>query len=83
MKGITSTGFGYEISENIKNDYELLELIAKVDSNPILIPQVVDKILGEDQKRKLFEHVRKDGIVQSDRIMEEIGEIFKNESIKN
>lgn len=84
IKGKTNTGFEYEISDEFKDDYELLELVANVDTNPVLTPKVLIKLLGEEQTNKLKDHVRnKKGIVSTSKLLEEIEFIFTNSTIKN
>lgn len=76
LKGKTKTGFKFEIDERLLNDYELVELLAETEENPLIVSKVLTKLLG-DQKKDLIEHVREeDGIVPADKMMEELEEIF-------
>lgn len=59
LKGITKSGFRYEIDEGFLDDYELLELIAKSEENPTLMVKIVEKILGEKQKDNLINYLKK------------------------
>lgn len=81
----TSTGFAYSINENALNNFELLDLFAKVDENPLLLPKVIKLLLGEENKKRLYDHVRlKDGTVPVDAISKELMEILTgNEEVKN
>lgn len=84
LKGKTETGFSYEVSDESLNDYELVEILAEVDTNPLLLPKLVDKLLGKEQKKKLLDHLRtEDGKVPIDAISAEIMDIFQNGKIKN
>lgn len=84
LKGTTKSGFKYEIKDETLNDYELFELISEVDENPLVLPKLVLKLLGEKQKNNLIKHVKKEtGIAPLDKISEEIMEIFKTKPIKN
>lgn len=86
IKGKTQTGFEYEISPDALNNYELLENIAEMDKNPLIIAQVVKQLLGEDETKRLKEHVRDEkGIVRMEKMSDEIVHIFKNsgEETKN
>jgi len=77
LKGKTKTGFEFEIDDAVLNDYELLELFADVDENPLLVPKLVKTILGEKQKNKLIEHVRDEkGIASADKVAKEIEDIL-------
>lgn len=76
LKGKTKTGFKFAIDERVLNNYELIELLADVEENPLLVTKVLTTVLG-DKKQDLIEHVREDdGIVPVEKMMEEIAEIF-------
>lgn len=73
----TSSGFCCEIDENASNDMELLEDLAALDSGDVtVLPSALTRILGAENKRKLYDHVRVDGRVPIDRITDEITEIL-------
>lgn len=77
IKGKTKTGFQFKIEDAVLNDYELLELFAEVDENPLLVPKLVRMILGEEQKNKLIEHVRdENGKAAVDKIAMELENIL-------
>lgn len=81
----TSTGFVYKINENALNNFELLDLFAEVDENPLLLPKVLSKLLGEETKKALYDHVRlEDGTVPVDKVSNELMEIINgNQEVKN
>lgn len=84
LKGKTESGFEYEVTDSALNDYELVEVLAEVDAKPLLLPRLVKKLLGENQKNKLLDHLRtKEGNVPLDKISNEIMEIFKSGKAKN
>ncbi len=86
IKGKTSSGFEFQISKDVANDYELLENLAELEDNPLILGKVVKQILGEEQTKKLKDHIRnKNGIVPTDKMTKEIIEIFQKggEEIKN
>ena len=86
IKGKTSSGFEFEISEDIINDYELVENLGELDSNPLILGEIVRQILGKEQTAKLKDHIRNEnGIVPTDKMTQEIIGIFKNagEETKN
>lgn len=77
MKGTTESGFKFSIDERALNNMELIEAIAAADKNASNLPKALNLLLGEKQKLALYEHVReKDGIVPSDKVQEEIIDIF-------
>lgn len=79
-KGVTSSGFEFELEDEVLDDYELLEILHKIDNGDNgLIVDMVDKLLGEDQKNKLKEHLRnKNGRVSASLLLKEVMEIFKS-----
>ncbi len=86
IKGKTSSGFEFQISKDIVNDYELVENLVELEDNPLILGKIVKQILGEEQTQKLKDHVRNEkGIVPIDKMTQEIIEIFQNsgEEIKN
>lgn len=77
IKGKTSTGFEFEINENILNDMEILDLVTEIsEDNMMALSPLINRIIG-DQKKQLYDHVReKDGRVPVDKVSSEIVEIF-------
>ena len=79
IKGKTKTGFNFEIEDEVLNDYELLEMFAEVDENPLLVPKLVKTILGEEQKNRLIDHVRDEkGRASVDKISMELENILNS-----
>lgn len=58
LKGKTAAGFEYAIDADALNDIELLEALSEVDTNPLKLPRVIAAVLGEDQKKAMYEHYR-------------------------
>lgn len=85
IKGKTKSGFVYEISDARLKNYELVELLAEVDENPLLLPKLVKVMLGDELADKLKDHIRDDeGLVDLDKVNQEIAEIFESQKqIKN
>lgn len=86
IKGKTSSGFRFEISKDVINDYELVENLGELEDNPLILGKIVRQILGKEQTAKLKDHIRNEnGIVPTDKMTKEIIEIFKNggEETKN
>lgn len=81
LKGTTSTGFAFEISDERQNNYELLEAFGKLDENPALLPRTVEMLLGAKQASSLKDHVRAEsGIVPADKMMNELKEILESQN---
>ncbi len=86
IKGKTSSGFEFTISKDVKNDYELIENLGQLEDNPLILGKIVTQILGKEQTAQLKNHIRNEnGIVPTDKMTQEIIEIFKNsgEETKN
>lgn len=86
IKGKTSSGFEFTISKDVKNDYELIENLGELEDNPLILGKIVTQILGKEQTAKLKDHIRNEnGIVPTDKMTQEIIEIFRNggEETKN
>ncbi len=80
LTGVTKSGFAYSILEkNIKN-YELVEALGELDTNPLALPRVLNLLLGKEQTQKLKDHVRdEDGIIDTEKVTLELEDIFKTQ----
>lgn len=80
VKGLTKSGFSYEIDEEILDDYEFLEILLKIDEGEVSYSiKMVDMLLGEEQKKRLKEHVRtENGRVPATKLISEALEIFSS-----
>ena len=80
IKGNTKSGFSYELDKERLNNYELLEAIEELEENPLVLSRVVNLLLGKEQTKKLKDHLRtENGIVPTEKMSEEITEIFQNQ----
>jgi hypothetical protein len=76
-KGRTKSGFEFEIDRSVI-DMELLDELADMQENPALTGRVLARLLGKDQKRALYDHIRtEDGHVPIDKAAAELVDIFK------
>ena len=84
LKGKTQSGFKFEISDATLNNFELLEALSEMETNPLRLPTVAQLLLGE-QKKTLFDHLRmEDGTVPIEDVERELMEIFRyNNQLKN
>lgn len=78
MKGKLSNGFKYEVDVDVFNDMELIEAIAASEGDePLRIVEVVERILGKEQKKALYDSLRNEnGRVEVDAVGEAINEIM-------
>ena len=80
IKGKTKSGFSYELDKERLNNYELLEAIEELEENPLVLSRVVNLLLGKEQTKKLKDQLRtENGIVSTEKMSEEITEIFQNQ----
>lgn len=85
IKGATSSGFEYEIEEDRLENFELIDVLAEVDENPLLLSKVLELLLGSEQKKALYDHVRKENrTVPVQSVVKEIEDMFDGcKQIKN
>lgn len=84
MKGTTSTGFNYEFDETLFEDLEFIELLADADENGMQFPKFLVRLLGDEQKKKLYDHVRSEnGRVSILDVKREVVEMMDTENLKN
>lgn len=84
VKKITlQNGFKCEIDDQRLDDMELLEDLVAVDKGDVLkLPAIIEKILGVEQKKKLYDKVRdkKTGTVSSIAVADALQEIMETMS---
>lgn len=78
MKGTTKSGFGFEVDANKLDDMRILDMVVEISEGNILqLSPLAKKILGEEQKEKLYQHLEKtEGKVSVERVSDELTEIF-------
>lgn len=86
IKGKLESGFEYEVAEEVRDNMELLDAIVEADENPLAISKVVKILLGENQRRKLYDHLRTEkGNVPILAVSNAVAEIFREsgQAVKN
>lgn len=86
LKGITESGFEFEIDEARLDDMEFVEDLALAEANTAFFPRVLNRVLGEEQKKKLYDHLREEsGRVPVKKAIDSFTEIMSiaGESTKN
>lgn len=79
-KGKTESGFEYQIPRENFDNYELVELLAEAQENPLLFPRAVTMFLGKEQTERLKDHVRTEsGIVPAEKMTELVMEIMNEQ----
>lgn len=76
--GITRSGFAYELDETAADNMELVDALADMETgNPLATSRVVNLLLGPQQKKALYDHLRlPDGRVPVTAVSEAIVDIF-------
>ena len=79
VKGKTATGFNFKITDDARDDMELLENIARFDRGERdVLPMLIEGLLGAEQKSKLYDHCRsKTGRVSAKGVLTEVADILK------
>ena len=88
VKGTTRGGFKFSIDPKNVKDMRVVELAAKATREPLYMPELASRILGESQKEALYKHLEDSkGRVDPERFGEELedimGAIDKDEETKN
>ncbi len=77
IKGKTATGFTFKIDQKAIQDMEFIELVAAARDDGLLLPEILKKLLGEEQKKALYDHIREEhGSVPVDAVTNEIMDII-------
>lgn len=80
ITGTTKSGFSYELGDNVMNNMELVDAMAELDEggNPFALSRVCLLLLGKEQRKRLYDHIRQeDGTVPPKAMGEEIAEIIR------
>lgn len=77
VKGTTRSGFNFEISEAALDDMELAEAAARAAKGDKLAEiEMIERLLGQKQKKALYDHLRVDGRVSKNAVGEALTDIF-------
>ena len=79
VQGKTKSGFEFEMDETVLDDMRILDMIVGMSSGDVTqLSPLTRKILGDDQKERLYRHLEeKEGRASISRVSEEITEIFE------
>ena len=76
ITGTTRSGFEFSVPEDVANDMELFEALCDLDNgDATAVVPVVRAVLG-DQKKALYDHLRTNGRVPVDDVVNEIADIL-------
>ena len=89
-RGKTKEGFEFEVNEKVLKDMEFLDILLDVvsgdDEKAVnAYPELLNKILGKEQKQKLYDFIRdSEGIVSIEAVSEVVKQIIEQvKEIKN
>lgn len=80
VSGKTTTGFAFSVRKDALDDYELFESLVALDKKDVtVIPDVLQRLLGNDQKAALMEHCRdaETGRISTEAIVQELARIME------
>ena len=77
VKGKTKSGFEFEYDELKLDDMEFIEMVAGLEEDATLLPKLLNRVLGKEQKQKLYDHLREeDGRVPTQAVSDAMEEMF-------
>lgn len=78
IEGKLKSGFEYKIEDHVLNNMELLDAVSEVDENPMVLSKVIKILLGTEQRKNLYDHLRdpEKGNVPITAVSEAVAEIF-------
>lgn len=78
IQGKTESGFVFQLEEDALDDMELLDTLAEMQENLLKIGTAVQMLLGEEQKKRLYDHLRNEkGRVRAEPLSKELLEIIQ------
>lgn len=78
IKGKTKSGFEFEVDKEAFSDAEFIESFHTMrTSDEMEVFHLVEIVLGKDQKKRLYDHVRNEkGRVPTSALTDELNDIF-------
>ena len=85
IEGKLKSGFEYKIEEHRLDNMELLDAISEVDQNPMVLPKILNMLLGLEQRKALYDHLRtENGNVPIVAVSNAVAELFTgSQKVKN
>lgn len=78
MKITTRSGFSCDLPEAAIDNMEMVDALAEMqsDSDTLAVSRVLRLLLGNDNRKALYDHLRVDGRVPIEAVTAEISDIF-------
>lgn len=71
------SGLNLSINDGVMDNMELLDDLVEVDEgNAFAISRIVRRVLDDENRKKLYDHLRVDGITPVSRVVDAMKEIF-------
>lgn len=86
VKGVTTSGFEYEVDETKLKNMRMLKLFQKMQNDGSAFLDAITAVLGEEQEEGLYIHLEKtEGSANVENTAREFGEILRNsgDALKN
>ena len=78
IEGRTRTGFEFSVDEDIIRDMEFVELAAEAQDNGLLLPRLIEMVVGKEQKKAMYDHVRNEnGRVLMEKVNAEFEDVIE------
>ncbi len=80
IKGITKSGFEFEVAKNVMDNMELVDILAddEIDMS-FRVSKITAMVLGREQRKRFYDHHRTaDGRVPVEAVYTEMEEIFQS-----
>lgn len=75
--GKTASGFEFKVQDTALDNMELIDAIAAVEEEPLALSSVVQLLLGTEEKKRLYSHLRREaGNVPVDAVSQELMDIL-------
>lgn len=78
IKGVTKSGFAFEVERAALEDMEVVELLAEHSENdPMLYQKLTGKLFGQEQKQRLYDHLKDEkGRIPFVEVVEAVNDVF-------
>lgn len=71
------SGLNLAVKEDVMDNMELLDDLVELDEGDgFAISRVLNRILEPDEKKKLYDHLRENGVTKVSKVVEAMKEIF-------
>lgn len=77
IQGKTKSGFPFEVDDVHADNFELLEQIGKLGTDPTAVSNILEILIGEEKRKELKEYLRgENGIIKASAMFEAVDDII-------